>query len=162
MAYVARMLEVPDPMPDFYPPPDDNDPGAFPLRYQFAQTLMHLMLHLGAVEDRPLDQPAAEDAPAPLAIFYAGGTVGAHQARIISRAMRPFIADGVSTGLFEELRRFWNQLQANLKAQTAARGEVAISGFEDFPYDLNSLRNDLVCWGAFNAIASDGGGYHFG
>ena len=40
-----------------------------------------------------------------------------------------------------------------------ARGEIAISGFEPFPYTLDTLRNDIVHWGAFNALAAEHGGY---
>jgi hypothetical protein len=158
MAYVARMLQTPEALPQWYPAPDDNDPAAYPLRFQWMQTLVYLMYRLGAIEERPLDAPSSADAPAAVAMFGNGSVIGPPQCDVIAREMRVFVS-GVPQNVFEDLRNYWNDLQARLKSEVEARGEVAISGFEPFPYDPQALRNDLVHWGAFNAIAAQNGGY---
>ncbi len=157
MAYTARMDQVPQTVPGWYPPPDDEDPAAYPLRFQWMQTLVHLMVGIGAVADSSAAASQGESR-ATVSRFGDGELIQPDQCEVIAREMRQFM-DGVSVGVFEAMRTYWNNLQAHLKAQVEARGEIPIRGFEPFPYNPQSLRNDLVHWGAFNAIAAQNGGY---
>lgn len=158
MGYVARIADPPEEMPPWFSPHDDEDPPAYPLRMQWTETLIHVMVWLGALEEHERMTPFEPDAPATTAMFRSGRMIDPEQCELIARGMRTF-ADGVPDEVYEQLRKFWNDLQAQLKALIESRGEVAVSGFEEFPYDKQTLRMDLLHWGAFNAIAAQHGGY---
>lgn len=161
MAFEIHMIETPAAVPEGYPPPDANDPGRYRLRHQDGLMLLDLMVGYTAVVEIPPTPETLLDSPAHTGAFLRqdGTVVTPSQCAIIARTLRPILENGVPPEVLADLAAGWNKRADEMKADAEARGEIAISGFEHFAYDEPTLRNFIIHWGFFNAIAAEHGGY---
>lgn len=161
MAYEIHMVVTPESLPEGFPPVDAKDLGYYRLRHQDGQMLLDLMVGYGAVVEIPPTPETVLSSPAHTGAFLRqDGTVvtPAHCAHI-ARTLRPIIEGGIPPEVLADLAAGWNKRADELQKDAEARGEVAISGFEHFAYDEPTLRNFVIHWGFFNAIAAEHGGY---
>jgi len=161
MAYLLRTVERVRDVPSFYPPINDADPGAYPVRTVQMRMFIRAMLRAGCLEDRPIaPDEAIRGRMSSLVLWTADGrVVSPAQCNEVARGMRVAYLKGVPDDLAAELRADWDGFQQHMLRETQARDEVAIAGFEAFPYNASSLRNDLVHFGAYHAMATELGGY---
>ncbi|AKF87281.1 hypothetical protein MFUL124B02_40760 [Myxococcus fulvus 124B02] len=155
MSITLRIVEPPESLPDWYPPLDPEHPVDYRLRYVELDMLIEAMILLGVVAEEPGEGEA-------LLAMDRFGEVGNEfdpdECVRISRSMRRFMQEEVPAEFFATLQERWNDTQAELRQALEARGELVVSGFESFPHDGKSLRNALLHWGAFTALAADNGG----
>lgn len=142
--WTAEIVHPPQVMPPWYPPLSDDEPATYHIRTVHFLMLHEAMTRLGAIEASELVDATA----------IAPETCG----RIARRLRALLEGERVSPELFAACRDRWNAFQAEMRAQATARGELVLGGLEDFAYDADSFRNDLVHWGAYCAIAADNGG----
>jgi hypothetical protein len=145
MAVHLTIIEPPSSLPAWYPPIDDAAPHVYTLRTVYYRLVIQVLIAIDAIESE-------EDLTGEAVICGD-----------IAKGLRELVTAGdLPADLFEELRREWNSFQEAMRRQVEARGEVVISGLEPFAYTQQSLKNDLLHFGAFNAIAADHGGYIVG
>ncbi len=156
MAYVLRLADPLTDVPEGYPPPDPEDPSAYPLRYVELDMLVAATVARGGIADRwEASAEATDDGLVPAAhLFEVGRRIGPAHCRSASRCMQDLVDHAVEPRLFEALRQRWNAYQA----QAACASEIPVTGFEPFHYDPEGLRKVLVHWGFFLALATDRGG----
>jgi hypothetical protein len=155
MSTTFQLVNPPAALPGWYPPLDVERPNEYSIRFVELDMFIAVMSALGVVADT-----AASDGHIPPSAFtQPGAWIEPAKCKLISQAMRRFANEGVPEDLFSSLERRWNSVQDRFRGEVEARGEVAISGLESFPYNAKSLRGVLLHWGGFNAIAADHSGY---
>ena len=148
MAYLLEMMQRPAQVPRWYPAPDESEPHRYALRAVNMRMLVQVM--------RALDLISPQLAGA----FLKGRSViDPATANAIAGGIRKAVTQGLDPELVANLRDSWNEFQRQQLEATHQRGEVALAGFEPFPYDANTLSNDVLHFGAFNALAAEHGGY---
>ena len=145
MAIRLTIAAPPATWPDWYPPLDVHRPEQYTMRAAYFRLVLQVLEVIGTIESDG-DFTGAPD------------LCGA-----IARDLRVLVTAGdLDEELFEWLRGAWNEFQDEMRRSVEAKGEIVLGGLEPFDYTQRSLRNDLLHFGAFNAIAADHGGYQIG
>lgn len=155
MTTTLRMNRMPEAMPAWFHPQDAAHPADQVLRHVELEMLVTALIGLGVVATSDERNPALlsrED------FWEVGHQFTTGQCTAIARAMRVFVEDPPAADFVRVLRDQWNETQERFRREVAARGEVVVSGLEPFPYDAAQLRNQLLHFGGFHAIAAAHGG----
>ncbi|MBX7098407.1 MAG: hypothetical protein K1X89_11890 [Myxococcaceae bacterium] len=155
MTTTLRMTRTPEALPAWFPPRDPARPADYVLRHVELEMLVTALIGLGVVATSDQRDPALlsrED------FWEVGHQFTTGQCTAIARAMRVFVEEPPSADLVNVLRDQWNDTQERFRREVAARGEVVVSGLEPFPYDAAELKNALLHFGGYHAIAAAHGG----
>lgn len=141
MALTLTLHNSPSVFPDWYPPVDPSQPHKYWLKDLYFRLVVRVLVSLEV-----LDGPA-------------GFTGETECCRSIARGLRRLASGPLPQELFDWVKTEWNRERQAFIDDVHARGEVFIQEPDAFEWTPASLRNDLLHFGVFNAIAADCGGY---